>query len=456
MGSIEVRDAVHGLIELDPRRWSVVDTAPFQRLRGIQQLALTHLVYPGARHSRFEHCIGASHIAGRLADRVNRRDGLPVQGERVRLAALVHDIGHGPFSHVSEEVFEFLTGRENVHEAISAAIVTKHPGVRNAIGEEDSQWIADLLLHEGHARRRTVERDVVSGPADIDKLDYLLRDSHYCGVNYGRYDIDKLIESAVAVEEGFNESALAFDISGIYALEEMLLARFHMTRQVYGHKTRAGIDIMLIRAMLKGIEEGVLPKDVFSPPVDMSEDYVKDYIKWDDASLRKALVTSNADSTARKLMVALSERRIMKRIVQFSFQDLTEKFGRGSAGYMAKPDASVLSQHRAQAEYDIAAALGTDPHWVALDWDSASSHTARRWAAKVEGKEIIIRDERSQNLLFHDVSEVFRRADVAENNRVLVYARSKDGDPLSAEIIRKAQETILRGIEAIGRASAQV
>lgn len=135
MASREVRDPVHGLISLRPDEWKVVDSRPFQRLRGVQQLAMTHLVYPGAQPSRFEHCVWACHVAGRLAVRLTQLSPDKMDADRVRrtrAAALAHDIGHGPFSHVSEFVFEKLTGKEHVHESISAAIL-QHNDQRGAV-----------------------------------------------------------------------------------------------------------------------------------------------------------------------------------------------------------------------------------------------------------------------------------------------------------------------------------
>ena len=122
-------------------------------------------------------------------------------------------------------------------------------------------WIAELLTGTGHGARRSVERDIVAGPADIDKLDYLLRDSRFCGVEYGRYDLDKVIESARVLSDPPG-TALAFHEDGTYALEEMLLARYHMHRQVYGHRTRVATDRMLVRAKTLGVQSGMLPADV--------------------------------------------------------------------------------------------------------------------------------------------------------------------------------------------------
>lgn len=174
MTSVEVRDPVHDLILLEPNEWEVVDSPPFQRLRRIQQLAMTHMAYPGARHSRFEHCIGVCHIGGRLARAINRvqREAV-VDPARIRAAGLCHDLGHGPFSHVSEFVYELRTKRHGIHEQISAGIVRHNPAIQRALGEQTAQWVAELLEGSGHGTVRSIERDIVAGPADVDKLDYL-------------------------------------------------------------------------------------------------------------------------------------------------------------------------------------------------------------------------------------------------------------------------------------------
>ena len=314
MASREVRDAVHGLVVLTKREWKVVDSPAFQRLRGIQQLAATHLVYPGARHSRFEHCVGACHLAGRLAERLELG---PRERDRVRAAALVHDVGHGPFSHVSEFVFEELTGEEHIHEKISAAVVRHHEPIRSAL-DADSDWIAELLSGTGHGAKRSAARDIIAGPADIDKLDYLLRDSHYCGVEYGRYDIDKVIEAARLVRKS-DGPYLAYHRDGVFAIEGMLLARYHMHRQVYGHKTRLATDKMLMRAMLLGVEEGLLPRHMFAP-TNLDADFVEDY-RWDDYKTL-ATLSSAQDSRAGEMARALTGRQLMKRVVKLGIEDL--------------------------------------------------------------------------------------------------------------------------------------
>ncbi len=403
----------------------MVDSRPFQRLRGVQQLAMTHLVYPGARHSRFEHCVGACHVAGRLAARLAILSPDKMHADRVRrirAAALAHDIGHGPFSHVSEFVFEKLTGKEHVHESISAAILRHDEQVRGGLGAELCDWAADLLAGEGHGRRRSGDRDIVAGPADIDKLDYLLRDSHFCGVNYGRYDLDKLVESARLVTRTDGDY-LAYHPDGVFALEEMLLARYHMHRQVYGHKTRLATDQMLMRAMLLGVQDGVLPRSVFEPePID--GDFVEEYLLWDDRRVIDTLCDS--DGGGGDLMRALRERRLFKRVGVVALDDLLGQVDRVAAGFAMQPTASVLDAMQKDVEAAVAEAAGVDPLWVALHWEDLQNPLSSKDDSRVTDKEIPItgHDGTRVNDKFTEVSEVFRDESIRSRRHVAVYVGS--------------------------------
>ncbi len=445
----EVRDPIHGLITLEPREWAVIDTEPFQRLRGVQQLAMTHLVYPGARHSRYEHCMGACHVAGKLANT------LGIDVSRVRLAALVHDIGHGPFSHVSEAVFEDFTGREHIHEQISAAIVQHHPDVRDAIGP-DADWIANVLRGTEHAKVRSVERDIVDGPADIDKLDYLLRDSHFCGVEYGRYDQDKLVEAARVASLRFGTATtLGFHRDGIFALEGMLLARYHMHRQVYGHRTRIATDLMLIRAMAIGVQDGVLPPSVFSPPEVLDEEFVSSYLQWDDASVTRALCQAEG-SHAAEIMRALVRRRLMKRLMRFSPEELEGTFGRDGTGYILLPEKQVLKQVQADAEAEIADAAGVERHWVALYWEHLQNPISKSASFRVQDQDVLIVTDGDDAVPFHQVSEVFSDTEKPARRFIALYVRPPNDeqfDDAAQEGIRSAS---LRALKTIGAASAAV
>jgi HD superfamily phosphohydrolase len=454
MPTLEVRDPVHGLISFTPREWAVVDTAAFQRLRGVQQLALTHLVYSGARHSRFEHCMGAAHVAGRLATGLRENQKVDLDVDRVRMAALVHDIGHGPFSHVSEEVFEHLSGGDKVHEQISAAIVRHDPAVKKAIGAADSMWISDLLSGEGHARKRSVERDIVAGPADIDKLDYLLRDSHFCGVNYGRYDLDKMVETARAVSAA-GETYLGFHQDGVYALEEMLLARYHMHRQVYGHKTRVGIDRMLVRSMTLGVEEGLLPRDVFCPPTRPDKNFVRDYLRWDDSQVTKTLCEGPEGSGAGRVMRALVERRLCKRALRFPAETLQTTYGNVVSGSILNPDADALKLLQ-EVESAIAEAAQVDPCWVVLHWEDRKNPLSLPYSVRTKAQDIIVVDEKGKPSSFYALSEVFAQGEQPGRASVSLYLRPKGDKPMSARTEAKVRTVTLEGLEKIGNAGARV
>jgi uncharacterized protein len=448
MASREVRDAIHGLITLSDAEWQVIDSPAFQRLRGVGQLAMTHLVYPGARHSRFEHCIGACHVAGRLASVLGLKNA-----QDVRLAALCHDLGHGPFSHVSEMVYEQRTGREHIHEQISAAIVRHHQPIRHALGDERSEWIAELLEGSGHGRRRSVERDIVAGPADIDKLDYLLRDSHFCGVNYGRFDLDKLIESARALPS-LDESYLGFHEDGIFAVEEMLLARYHMHRQVYGHKTRIGTDKMLVRAMNLGVEEKLLPEKIFAPKEKLTASFVNDYLEWDDAKVIMTLLGGSKSSKSKAVMLSLISRHLVKRVARITYEDLTDLLGLPLAGQAIDPQG--LDELLAEAEETVAKAAGVDPMWVFLHWEDLKSPISSRHSFRIAGTQVIIQRDNGRVDTLGLASEVFRDTELAGRRAVSVYVRPKPGTTFDAAAAEKVKNAALDALRVIAVNSASV
>jgi HD superfamily phosphohydrolase len=391
-------------------------------------------------------------VAGRLAARLTEVVPAKMTDDRlsmVRAAALAHDIGHGPFSHVSEFVFERLTGREHVHEKVSAAILRTDGQVRAALGNERSDWAADLLAGEGHGEKRSVERDIVAGPADIDKLDYLLRDSHFCGVNYGRYDLDKLIESARLVTRTDGDY-LAYHPDGVYALEEMLLARYHMHRQVYGHKTRLATDHMLVRAMLLGVEEGVLPDGVFRPPMTLDGDFVEEYLRWDDRRVIDVL-SDAVGSRAGQIMRALRERRLLKRVGVITLNQLLDKADRLEAGYAIQPQPAVLASRQEDAEQAVAGAIGVDPLWVVLQWETIQNPLSAADAARVSDKDILVTDPSGSRVVgtFSELSEVFQAQTVPPRRQVSVYVGS-DGEPrldvsaVADTVMQAARDEVLK------------
>ena len=194
--STHFRDPVHGFIELEPHEVRLVDTPCFQRLRRIRQLAMADLAFHGAVHTRFDHSLGTCHVAGRVAAQLELD---PAQRRLVRLAALLHDVGHGPFSHVFDDILEAVweeEGRdvrsEKPHELISRTILGRDRGISDILSATERQQLASLL-DRGYGD--PLLKDIVSGSLDADKMDYLLRDSYFCGVRYGVYDLDQLLLS---------------------------------------------------------------------------------------------------------------------------------------------------------------------------------------------------------------------------------------------------------------------
>ncbi len=220
----EIRCPVHGFVSLNAWEREIIDHPAYQRLRRIRQLAWTDQVYPGATHNRFEHSLGVMHVASMLFDAVVRnslsllefhlgydRGGLARHRQLVRLAALVHDVGHSPFSHASEELFPSRPdGRKFVHEEYSAAIVRGPLGdvIKNHPLNGNCGFTADDVasLIEGTASQQggVFWRDLVSGQMDADRMDYLLRDSHHTGVHYGRFDLHRLVSTVTALRSGEN------------------------------------------------------------------------------------------------------------------------------------------------------------------------------------------------------------------------------------------------------------
>lgn len=218
----EIRCPVHGFVHMNDWEMAVVSELAFQRLRRIRQLAWTDEVYPGAMHTRFEHSLGVMHTATLLYDAIVRNSaevlkaelaydkaGLERYRQLVRLAALVHDVGHSPFSHAAEDLFpkrDEEDGRGNYrHEHYSAEIVRTH--LRSAIEDHPlnnnygfkADDVAALLEGSASAKQGIFWRDLLDGQMDADRMDYLLRDSHHAGVQYGRFDLHRLIATVIAI-----------------------------------------------------------------------------------------------------------------------------------------------------------------------------------------------------------------------------------------------------------------
>ena len=313
----EFRDPVHGLIRLTDQEVRIIDQMPFQRLRRIKQLAMAHLVYPGALHTRFDHSLGTLHSAGRILDKVAKSAQMSDNDIRtVRLAALLHDIGHGPFSHVSEYLLEKYhklprqpSGtREKIHERITVDIIKNEPSIAGAISDDERKGICDII--QG-SNLRDIRRDIVSSDLDADKMDYLSRDAYFTGVKYGVFDLDKVYDSFVFIPQG-NQTHLGIEEAGIFATEQLILAKHHMTQQVYAHRVRVITDYMIVRGLELAIEDGL--DEIYNLyAYDASPEFCQNYVKYHDDRLVDTLVRCKL-SRPQSIYGRLTSRRLYKQL----------------------------------------------------------------------------------------------------------------------------------------------
>ncbi len=310
------RDPIHGFIEVREGELKIVNTKAFQRLRNIKQLAMTYYIYHGAEHTRFGHSLGVMHLVTRaFRSAIEGYEEYFPEAKReqyeqiLRLIALTHDIGHAPFSHASETVFP--DGKE--HEDFTAAIVqeTEIADIINEIGREfvnkygleyniTPELICNIYMGKdaGPNSEYTFLKSFMDSELDCDKMDYLLRDSYYCGVKYGMYDVERLISSFTICYSN-DVPRLAIETGGIQVFEEFVLARYFMFIQVYFHRTRRYFDIMLGRALKSVLPGGTYPEQV------------EEYLEWDDGRVLQLLKEhADSDEACRNLV----ERYVYPRV----------------------------------------------------------------------------------------------------------------------------------------------
>jgi HD superfamily phosphohydrolase len=242
------RDPIHGFIHADRLEQALINSRPVQRLRSIHQLGFTYLVYPGAEHSRFSHVLGAMELAGKVYDALAARGGLLDPDPRcparrlLRATALLHDIGHAPFSHSAEDLFEHGIDHEQMTARLLCLPEIEEIFRAHADGLEP-RAVVRLLADPADDVERLLSR-VISGELDVDKMDYLLRDSLYCGVRYGVFDLARVLETILPIEDPETGSwGLGVDEGGVHALEALVLARYYMFTQVYFNLTGKALEL---------------------------------------------------------------------------------------------------------------------------------------------------------------------------------------------------------------------
>ena len=324
-----LRDPVHGLISFEGEVEAIVprllDTRELQRLRRIRALGHASLAFPGAEHSRFAHAIGSAHVMKRYLDRVRGLASDIPAGDRIDddmarvalAAALLHDLGHGPYSHSFESVVP--GGRE--HESwTSAIILDPDTEVHAVLSDIDPQFprAVERLVHGQHPIRHLAR--AVSGTFDVDRCDYLLRDSHMTGVRYGLLDLDWLLQALrLHVEPGQAAASLAVDgEKGLTAVEGFFLGRLYMYRQVYLHKAVRAAEAVL-RALFRRLADLERQPDTpaaLEAVLRREEIAVAAYLELDDNAIDTAVrgYRNGRDAILSDLASRLSHRRLFKTL----------------------------------------------------------------------------------------------------------------------------------------------
>jgi len=336
MRKFEIRDPVYGFIEFNEWEKKIIEHPAFQRLRRIRQLALTDMVYPGATHTRFEHSLGVMHLITKMYDSITTKDlnirilqdkllynesGIKRDRQLVRLAGLLHDIGHAPFSHASEDLMPLnpATGKPFKHEDYTVSIIRgplkdvieNHPLNNNY--NIRAEEIADLI--EGNPKslgKRIFWRVLISSQLDADKGDYLLRDSLHIGVKYGIYDLDRLLVTlSLGEDPETGDVALGIEKGGWHVAESLVIARYQMFTQVYFHKTRRAYDYMLQKALKDTLNKFPSPEEI--------EEFLQmdDYVVWNLMKEKNSCWFKNIERRQHIRMVVETKETPVREEIKF-------------------------------------------------------------------------------------------------------------------------------------------
>ena len=337
-----IKDPVHGYVEVDKSVIPILDSAPVQRLRYVRQLGFSYLVYPGANHTRFEHSLGTMHLAGMMS----RQLGISPEDIRlIEVAAILHDIGHGPFSHSIEPVMQEFTGKchHEVWEKLDGPVLGPVIGGSPV----DTGELKEVL--QGKHRLS----GIIYGDLDVDRMDYLRRDAHYTGVPYGTVDSDRLVRSTLLSEDG-----IVIDEGGINAAESLLIARTLMRPSVYYHH-------------VSRIAETMFDVAVFRHLYNKPGNVIDELLVMDDASCMQALRTSENPVTSA-LVNRIYYRKLFKRALYVGKEQVNTK---SLAEYK-----SIKSRIKIAGE--IAGEAGVDPSDVVVDIPAVPAEMSLRVQVK--------------------------------------------------------------------------
>ena len=365
---LEITDPIHDFIRINKTERKIIDTSVFQRLRRIKQLSGAHLTYPGAQHTRFEHSLGVLHIASMAGESLHSKELMSNEDvQNIRFAALLHDIGHGPFSHLFEEV---LQRKKQNHEEIGKQIILK-----SEIGDIISKSGCDKkLIHNlavGQSKMQYLN-EIVSGALSADMMDYLLRDGYFTGAEHAKIDHHRLTHSLDVYK-----NKLALDSSALVNFETMMISRFQMFKAVYFHKTVRAGEVMMLEAMsLAGNELG------------LSSLKIDEYVKLTDEVVLEKLMSlpeTNSDlKAAKKIATDYQDRKLFKCVFERS---LTGK--------------SLSKKRQDELRQKIAKKSKISPNQIFIDTSTTSSIPLT--PSKKESKSIILTRKESKKTIAREI-----------------------------------------------------
>jgi HD superfamily phosphohydrolase len=335
----EIKDPVHGYVYLTEAEKEIIDSYPMQRLRRLRQLAGSEYVYPGANHTRFEHCVGVMYLAGKVVENPNvSRMVTDEEMDMTRVAGLMHDVGHGPFSHVFEQLL--IKDLEKTHEDITSWIIAKGElsDKISKMGYKPEE-VGALAVGKLHKPGKAFLDQIISSAVDVDKQDFIVRDTFHTGAEYGFIDVFRLIHALDVLGED-----LAVEQGALSALEAFMIARIESFKSIYFHRVGRAAQIMLAMAMEKADEE--LGLTAFKTP--------EKYLAMDDYTVWAALKKCEA---SRPIIDDLEQRRMLKCAYERTFYEkdamVSNIFGRDA--------------YRRQMQSEIAKEAGVEPEAVVID-----------------------------------------------------------------------------------------
>ena len=314
-----LKDPVHSYIHIHYEViWNCLDSKEFQRLRRIRQLGGDFQVYPTAEHSRFSHSLGVYEIVRRMVTEVKSLCVELTEYEKVcvMLAGLLHDVGHGPFSHA----FEHITNHS--HEEYTAKIILGNTELNAILRNVSEKLPQDIVSIIQHTHENDILNQIVSGQLDADRMDYLLRDSYFTATSYGQFDLERILRTMRVRKTAEGRKVIVVKYTGIHSVEDYIMARYQMYWQVYYHPVARSYEAVFIQLFNRLKDIFKVDKDYFEdmkvliPFLEKSEVSVEEYFKLDENSLLYccALIQDKEDKIATDLAKRLQNRRLFEYV----------------------------------------------------------------------------------------------------------------------------------------------